>query len=78
MSIPGFCTNNYLFFLHEVAKILYILMIPVFFYSVAFYTMLKSALKLKLPVLAGPLLAVQLFCHPLTLTSPVHWTTLGN
>ena len=43
--------------------------------SIYFVTKVK---KLKLPVLVGPLSAVQPFSHPLTLASPSHWATLGN
>ena len=37
-----------------------------------------NLLKLKLLVLVGLLSAVQPFSNPLTLTSPGHWSMLGN
>ena len=32
----------------------------------------------ELPVLVGPLSALRQFSHPLTVTSPGHWATLGD
>ena len=34
--------------------------------------------KLKLPVMVGPLSAVKLFSHTLTLTFPGNWATFGK
>ena len=49
-------------------------------YKINLLTFLKQtcSIMLNLPVLVGPLSAIQPFSHSLTITFPGHWTTSGN